>query len=72
MRRPLHGHGLIVLVGLMASPAAPAWSASTSHHVDRDAAYLEQAFSHDLCTRDDRALRKLTKALSKKPIVLSR
>jgi hypothetical protein len=67
---PFRRPGLIVLVGLMAFPAAPALSASTSRHVDRDAAYLEQAFSHDLCTRDDRGLRKLTKALGKKPIVM--
>lgn len=72
MRGPLRRRGLIVLVGLMPMPAAPAWSASTSRHVDRDAAYLEQAFSQDLCTRDDRALRKLTKALSKKPVIVSR
>jgi len=55
----------------LASPAASAWAAPTSRNVDRDAAYLEQAFSHDLCTRDDRALRKLTKALSKKPNIVS-
>jgi hypothetical protein len=72
VRGPLRRHGLIVMVGLMPLPAAPAWSASTSSHVDRDAAYLEQAFSHDLCTRDDRTLRKLTRALSKKPVTVSR
>jgi hypothetical protein len=68
----LRRHNLLALVGLLALPAAPAWSASTSRHVERDVAYLEQAFSHDLCTRDDRALRKLTKALSKKPVIVSR
>ncbi|WP_159392711.1 hypothetical protein [Methylobacterium sp. C1] len=32
-----------------------------------EAAYLEEAFAHDLCTRDDRALRKLNRALSRSP-----
>jgi hypothetical protein len=72
VRGPLRRHRLIMLAALLVMPGTPAWSASTSRKVDRDAAYLEQAFSHDLCTRDDRALRKLTKALSKKPNIVSR
>jgi hypothetical protein len=28
-----------------------------SRKADRNAAYLQEAFSHDLCTRDHRALR---------------
>jgi hypothetical protein len=55
----------------MALPAAPAWSASPSN-ANREAIYLEQAFRHDLRTRDDRALRKLTRALSKRPTVTTR
>lgn len=72
MRGPWRRHALIVMAGLLASPVAPAWAAPTRRTADRDAADLEQAFSRDLCTRDDRALREFTKALGKKPVIVSR
>ncbi|TXM63946.1 hypothetical protein [Methylobacterium sp. WL120] len=47
------------------SPAAQA--ASSARATRSEAAYLELAFSHDLCTRDDSELRTLNKRLSRKP-----
>jgi hypothetical protein len=66
VRRPLH-HTLIVLVSLSTLSPASAATAPTSRRADKDAAYLQEAFSHDLCTRNDRELHTLAKALSKKP-----
>jgi hypothetical protein len=63
--------GLIAIVALTTPMAVSAQAAPASGQADRDAAYLEQAFSHNLCARDDRELRKLTKALSKKAIAAS-
>ena len=65
-------HGLIAMVGMLALATASAQAAPVTRKVDRDAAYLEEAFSHDLCTRDGRELHKLTKALSRKPVAVSR
>jgi hypothetical protein len=67
VRYPWHRRVFIVMAGLLASPVASAGAASTSRKADRDAGYLQEAFGHDLCTRNDRELRTLTKALSKKP-----
>lgn len=66
MRYPWRRQALIVMAALLASPVASAGAAPTSRKADRDAAYLQEAFGHDLCTRNDRELRTLTKALSKK------
>jgi hypothetical protein len=60
--------GLVTLsASILPVKANPATRSSNS-----DATYLEEAFSHDLCTRNDRDLRKLNKALSKKPAAGSR
>jgi hypothetical protein len=72
VRYPWCRHALIVMAGLLASPLAPAWAAPTSRKANHDAAYLQEAFGHDLCTRNDRELHTLTKALSKKLGVATR
>jgi hypothetical protein len=61
--------GFVALFALMSMPAQ---AKTISQNSCSDAAFLEEAFSHDLCTRNDRDLRKLNKALSKKPAAGSR
>ena len=55
--------GLILAAGALAGQSHPVRAADgprTARASARDAAYLEDAFRHDLCTRDDRALRTRT------------
>lgn len=55
-----------IFVALSGSMMLPAQAKQPASSATGDAAYLEEAFSHDLCTRNDRDLRKLNKALSKR------
>ena len=55
------------LVGIIILGAVTEVEAADRTKQSADAAYLEEAFAHDLCTRDDRALRKLNRALSRSP-----
>jgi hypothetical protein len=62
----------IRVIGAIASLAAlllPAYAGPSGREAEREAAYLQEAFGHDLCARDDHDLRKLNKALSKRPVV---
>ena len=59
------------VLGFMALSALPAVAAPSAQQEAREAAYLQEAFGSNLCARDDRELRKLNKALSKRPLSLS-
>jgi hypothetical protein len=55
------------LVGILVLGAVTAVEAADRTKRSAEAATLEEAFAHDLCTRDDRALRTLNRALSRSP-----
>lgn len=54
-----------LLVGILVLGAVTVVEAADRTKRSAEAVYLEEAFTHDLCTRDDRALRKLNRALSR-------
>lgn len=56
-----------LLVGILVLGAVTEIEAADRTKRSAEATYLEEAFAHDLCTRDDRALRKLNRALSRSP-----
>ena len=55
------------LAGILVLGAVTAVEAADRTKRSAEAATLEEAFAHDLCTRDDRALRTLNRALSRSP-----
>ncbi|GAN46081.1 hypothetical protein ABID82_001619 [Methylobacterium sp. PvP062] len=63
----MQGLSVGCLVGILVLSAVTAVEAAGRTKRSAEAAYLEEAFAHDLCTRDDRALRKLNRALSRSP-----
>ena len=61
--QPVRIYGLLGLLTLLPLTA----EAAPTPQEARDAAYLQEAFGSNLCARDDRELRKLNKALTKRP-----
>ena len=55
--------GLWLLAAALGLPTTQAAAGKT--RPTPEAADLEEAFAHDLCTRDDRALRTLNRALAR-------
>lgn len=55
------------LVGIIILGAVTEVDAVNRTKQSAEAAYLNEAFAHDLCTRDERALRKLNRELSRRP-----
>lgn len=63
----MQGLSVGCLVGILVLGAVTAVEAADRTKRSAEAATLEEAFAHDLCTRDDRALRTLNRALSRSP-----
>ncbi|QGY03206.1 hypothetical protein MMSR116_15920 [Methylobacterium mesophilicum SR1.6/6] len=63
----MQGLSVGCLVGILVLGAVTAVDAADRTKRSAEAAILEEAFAHDLCTRDDRALRTLNRALSRSP-----
>ncbi|SFU51644.1 MULTISPECIES: hypothetical protein [unclassified Methylobacterium] len=63
----MQGLSVGCLAGILVLGAVTAVEAADRTKRSAEAATLEEAFAHDLCTRDDRALRTLNRALSRSP-----
>ena len=59
---------VIGAIGSLAALALPAYAGSGGSQAERDAAYLQEAFGHNLCARDDHELHKLNRALGKQSV----